>query len=654
METRRCVIATAGHVNHGKSALARALTGMDPDRLPDEKARGLTIDLGFAHLELEDPAAGTRWLADVVDAPGREQFVKNMVGDVGAADLALLAVAADEGWMPQTEERLQILACLGVRRGVVALTKIDLVPEKREEREREIRKRLAGTPWAEAPIAPVSAVTGEGLDALLEALRQTLRSTPAAEDIGKPRLAVDRVFTVKGAGSVVAGALIGGALRRGQTVVVQPFGGRSRIHAIRQYHRETEIALPGARTALNLPDLEPKAPDQPRGLARGQIVTLPGLGEPSDTADALVRAAGRPGAGAPAIKSGAVVRVHHGTGSYPGRIALRDREELLPGEEALAEIRLGRPAFWFAGDRIVIRDSSQRHTLGCGLILEPGADRRRWRTEAQAAFLKRRAAAPQDPRAFAASLTARDGAARIGLALRASRFSEKAVRQAFEELAAAGEAVMRGELALDPALWRELQGEAIRAIDEEHRRHPKRPGLDLAKLRSRLKARLSAPGLFEALVEELCRSKEFVLRANVIRRAAHKLALPPKLAPLGERIRAELAAHPFDPPSRKRLAPDPDSFQALRYLLSAGEAVAVGPETVLSAEAYREAARRICAFLRRRGQATVSELRRELGAPRRVAAPLLEKLDKEGITRREGNLRRLGPAAPPEEASAGA
>ena len=249
------IVATAGHVDHGKSALVKALTGTDPDRLPEEKSRAITIDLGFAHLELpSSKPAPSSFLLGVVDVPGHEDFVKNMVAGVGSIDLALLVVAADDGWMPQTEEHLQILTYLGVRRAVVALTKMDLATDELGEAA-AIREQLQNTPLAGAPIIPTSVVSGLGLDQLKVALANVLEDTPSPADIGKPRLPVDRVFKLQGIGTVITGTLAGGTLRRGQTVVIQPSGKKARVRTIQSHNRDVEVSGPGTRTALNLPDL---------------------------------------------------------------------------------------------------------------------------------------------------------------------------------------------------------------------------------------------------------------------------------------------------------------------------------------------------------------------------------------------------------------
>src|SRR3984893_819242 len=282
-EPQHFIVASAGHVDHGKSALVKALTGIDPDRLPEEKVRGITIDLGFAHLDLPASApGGSSFQLGIVDVPGHEDFVKKMVAGVGSIDLALFVVAADDGWMPQTEEHLQILSYLGVDRAVVALTKVDLIRDERAAVE-ALYGKLLHTAFASAPIVPTSVVSGLGLDDLKSALAQVLADTLSSRDIGKPRLPVDRVFTLRGIGTVVTGTLTGGTFRRGQSVAIQPSGKVARIRNIQSHHRDAELGVSGTRTALNLPELS--ASDD---IRRGDVVTLAELGGPSEILDVVL------------------------------------------------------------------------------------------------------------------------------------------------------------------------------------------------------------------------------------------------------------------------------------------------------------------------------------------------------------------------------
>jgi len=306
------IVATAGHVDHGKSALIKALTGTDPDRLPEEKARGITIDLGFAHLELPSPTSSSSIHVGIVDVPGHEDFVKNMVAGVGSVDLALLVVAADDGWMPQTEEHLQILTYAGVRRAVVSLTKADLA-EDEAATVAEVLQRLKGSAFAEAPIVPTSVLTGRGLDALKATLAKELSEASLSRDIGKPRLAVDRVFTLPGTGTVVTGTLAGGTLQSGQPVVIQPGGHHARIRRIQSHGHDVDASGPSTRTALNLADV-----NAAEGIGRGDVITLADLGGSSDCLDVLLEISPR---ASRSLKDGVRVRVHYGSANVPAHVS---------------------------------------------------------------------------------------------------------------------------------------------------------------------------------------------------------------------------------------------------------------------------------------------------------------------------------------------
>src|SRR5207245_2624557 len=324
MELTRFILATAGHVDHGKSALVRALTGTDPDRLPEEKLRGITIELGFAQLELRMRDALLS--IGIVDVPGHEDFVKNMVAGVGSIDLALLVVAADDGWMPQTEEHLQILIYLRVRRIVIALTKIDLV-ESADAAEEKVGAQLRDTPFADAAIVRTSITTESGVDELKAQLPPEFSALVPQRDIGKPRLAVDRAFILHGIGTIVTGTLVGVTLRRGQAVVVQPAKIPARIRAIQNHNREVEEIGPGARTALSLPDVAVAREKNTPGVWRGDVITLSEFGEASAVADVTLSRSPRLPPKTRSLKYGAAVRVHHGSANFDACVFFQTSEE---------------------------------------------------------------------------------------------------------------------------------------------------------------------------------------------------------------------------------------------------------------------------------------------------------------------------------------
>jgi selenocysteine-specific elongation factor len=631
-ESQHFIVATAGHVDHGKSALVKALTGIDPDRLPEEKARGITIDLGFAHLELPAPVAGaSSLLLGIVDVPGHEDFVKNMVAGVGSIDLALFVVAADDGWMPQTEEHLQILTYLGVGRAVVALTKIDLIEDEHRAMA-AIHEKLRNTPFADAPIVPTSTVTGRGLDDLKTALSQALAGAPSPSDIGKPRLSVDRVFTLRGIGTVVTGTLTGGALRRGQGVTIQPSGKVARIRNIQSHNRDAELGVPGRRTALNLPDLA--ASDDVR---RGDVVTLSEFGGPSETLDAALEVS--PRATRP-LRDGAQVHVHHGSANVRAKVVFLKQKGLTPGDQALAQLRLEANVFAFVGDRFVLRDSAGQNTLAGGIVLDAEASRKLLRSKARLSFLRQRAESPSEVTSFVASQVARDGAVRRPQLLLKSKFSATDISNSVSRLAADGNLVLTEHFAVEAARWHLLCGCAADAIDAHYRAHSEQTGMSLADLRKNLEADLRFSDLFESLVDDLCRSG-FVKFGNTIRRLTHKRVLPAPLQAAAAKVRTTLAAKPFDPPSRKQLAPDWASEQALRFLVDTGEAIEVNGEVVLAAENLKRMTELIHHYIRDNGPATVSQLRRVVGCSRRVVVPLLERLDRDGVTLRSGDTRTL-------------
>jgi selenocysteine-specific elongation factor len=640
MNRQNFILATAGHVDHGKSSLVKALTGIDPDRLPEEKARGITIDLGFAHLDLETTINGQPRIfhLGLVDVPGHEDFVKNMVAGVGSIDLALVIVAADDGWMPQTEEHLQILTYLGLTRAVVALTKIDLSQDEAAMVD-SIRKKLQGSSIADAEIIPTSVVTGRGLSDLKQALIRKLLKTPNPANIGKPRLSVDRVFTLRGIGTVVTGTLTGGELRRGQSVIVQPTGKEAKIRTVQSHNTQVEVSAPGTRTALNLPDLQADA-----NIRRGDVVTLPQSGHATTTWDVVLEKTARTESAkstpARPLKSGSLVRLHIGSANIPVHILLFETKALGPGERALAQIRFESPVFAFVGDRFILRDWAEQSTLAGGTVLNVNAQRRHSQTAEYRGLLQIRAQAPTNPTAFIASELLRDHAVKSETRLAQSRFSKLDIDQAVRQLIADKKAILVDNLLADANWWSALRQTAEKAIDDAHSAHPDQPGLPLNDLRAQLQDRLPAPELFDPFVRDLCQNG-FTQQGVTIRRATHRLALPSHLEAAAKKVRQTLAAKPLDPPSRKEIAPDATTQQALRFLLQTGEAIALSEEIVLLAQAIKTATDVTTKFLQTHGSGSASDLRQALATSRRVVIPLLEYLDKQGLTRREGDKRVL-------------
>jgi selenocysteine-specific elongation factor len=592
------IIATAGHVDHGKSALVQALTGTDPDRLPEEKARQITIDLGFAELNLP---GGIH--VGIVDVPGHEDFVRNMIAGVGSIDLALFVVAADDGWMPQSEEHLRILGYLGVRHAIIALTKTDLETTGIEV----IQDRLRDTPFAQSPIIRTSVRTGEGLEDLKSAFAAEFATMQPPRDYGKPRLFIDRVFTLRGIGTVVTGTLTGAELRRGQKIAIQPGNRETRVRSIQSHGREVESAQPGMRTAINLPDVEVEQ------VNRGDVITMADLGQPSGKLLARVNLA-QP------LKSGTSVYLHHGTSRYAARILSLE-------QDGLAHLKLASPIFAFLGDRFVLRDASERRTIGGGIVLDPDGDKH-----------SKLPAATEDAGLCLRAAIASRGFVRKETLLRKSHFSADEIGAALLGLEKSHQVAICGELAVDPDAWESLRTRAIRLIDAAHQRNPERPGLALNELRASLRG-LSVES-FAALMTDLC-ADGFVRAGSAIARITHQAALPVALQPVEKKTRATLSDKPFDPTPRRTMEADPQTRQVLRFLIENGEIIEISEDVLLLSENFAAMRAAVVDFISKNGPATVSELRQALQSSRRVMVPFLERLDRDGITRRVGEKRLL-------------
>ena len=619
---RHFIIATAGHVDHGKSALVKALTGTDPDRLPEEKKRQITIDLGFAELNLIAPN-GEKIQAGVVDVPGHEDFVRNMIAGVGSIDLALFVVAADDGWMPQTEEHLQILNYLGVKRAVVALTKSDL--GRIDVVTDEIRNQLRDTHFADSPILPTSVRTGAGIKHLERALAAELARAEPQRDIGKPRLFVDRVFTLRGIGTVVTGTLTGGSLRRGQQIIIYPENLEARIRSIQSHRHELEVAQPGMRTAINLPDI-------PVGqIKRGDVMTVPDFGAPASTIVALLEKSSRLDREGPLtwrLKNGSSAYVHHGTSRIAARIAWCENGLPDAGQRKIARLRLASPVFAFVGDHFVVRDSSERHTIGGGTVLDADGDME----------LPVSAATPDDLQSLVRAIIARQGfAARVNL-LSKSRFSTDEISNALKNLEKESGIIARQHIVADWRFWGKVRAQAIDLVDAAHNKSAERAGIDLRELRSALGIQDSE--VFESLLADLCEG-DFVRKGSVIARTSHRPTLPVHLQPAEKRIREALIGRSFDPPSRKAIESDPQARQVVRFLIENGEVTELALDVLLLRESFERMKSLVAEFISKNGPATVSELRQALGSSRRIMVPLLERLDREGVTIRAGDKRRL-------------
>jgi selenocysteine-specific elongation factor len=630
------VLGTAGHIDHGKSSLVKCLTGSDPDRLPEEKIRGVTIELGFAHLSLPD--GNDTYEIGIVDVPGHADFVNNMVAGVGALDLAIFIIAADDGWMPQSEEHLHILTYLGINNIVIALTKADLCEDVPFTIE-VLRDELQDTPIANAPIIPVSSITGEGIEQLKHTLLEKLRSIPPQQDAGKPRLAIDRIFSPKGSGTVVTGTLSGGPINVGDTLTLKPVELNTKVRFIQSHQHPLETALPGMRTALNLPDLPIDAPGK-SGAQRGHTLTTENSGETTDTLDVQLQRLARP---IPGIKPRPLrhmetVALHHGSTRCRARVILHDRTHLNPGEKCLAQLRLETPLFLLTGDRVVLRDGSQQSTLAGGTVLDALPTRQGFRSEQRSTFLQPRAENPDDPTTAIRTLLVRDHMLDAKNPLPNNPFHTKTIEDTLDNMLAEGSITQSDQLLLHTRWWKDQLDEAAKTIRAWHKQHPDLPSMPLDNL---AKSLASCPAaLFPHLTWAL-ESQAYQLAGKGIAHASHTLTLPDEIASETHSILDTLNRNGLQPPNKSDLVTTARHDQAMKFLIRSGQVIDLDPKVVISTNTRDAAIESIRSYITDHGQATASELRQHLDTTRKIAMPLLEHLDALGITVRKDNHRHL-------------
>ncbi|WP_018970608.1 selenocysteine-specific translation elongation factor [Rubritalea marina] len=640
------ILGTAGHIDHGKSSLTQALTGIDPDRLPEEKQRGVTIELGFAHLTLEEFEIG------LIDVPGHADFINNMVSGVGALDIALFIVAADDGWMPQSEEHLQILNYLGIDNVIVVLTKSDLA-EDLEFTTELVKEELIGTSLEHASIFPVSSHTGDGLDALKAEIVKRARDLATSPKHHIPRLHVDRAFSPKGAGTVVTGTLTGQPLSAGEELISLPEALSATIRKVQNHQQSIDSSVSGMRTALNLPDLPLKQRGKP-GVGRGSLLTLPGHLEPVSTIDVTLTRAKREVSGqsatSRAIKNTETVVLHHGTSRIKARVILNDRSKLELGDSCFAQLRLESPIPACIGDRFVLRDGGQQGTLAGGAVLDPSAQARGFRTPERKAFLELRQEHPEQLRHIILSELSKSPASsqpgKVGgwvsscCPVANTPFTREHQQKTCEKLAKEKKLISRGEFLIAPKWWKESVGEAAQLIDQWHRSHPDAPSLPLNQWRSELSSH-SIPSQLHDIIEDHLLKSGYIKQQDGLAHENHSLELPDRLVSIGNSLLKKYQDAGLEPAPRIDMAPDESAKQALQFLIRSGQITELDPKALLAADHYQSLRHKVIDFIQGQGQATAGEIREASGASRKYIMPLLESLDAEGITRRDGDYRSL-------------
>jgi selenocysteine-specific elongation factor len=630
------LIGTAGHIDHGKTSLVRRLTGKDTDRLPEEKRRGISIELGYAYVPVAaDDEVG---VLGFIDVPGHERFVHTMLAGATGIDLALLVVAADDGVMPQTDEHLDILLQLGITRGVIALTKIDAVDAARRAAvEAQLASRLRGTPAAHWPVFPVSSVDGTGVEALGAHLREQAARFGARSAGGNFRMAIDRSFTLPGIGTIVAGTVHAGRVAVGDLVEIVPGPQGRRVSArVRSLHAQDRAAasgVAGQRCALNLAGIE-KA-----DAARGDWLQAAGLDNLTTRFDATLALAtqGR------ALQHLATVHLHHGAEDVLARVAILEGDRIEPGASALVCCMLDRPIAACKGDRFVIRDASATQTLGGGMVLDIASPVRGKRAAPRLAWLRAlRDEAVEDALAR--------GLAPQPLALARLRSGWNLTVAEHERLLTARQARVTGDTAFGRDAWAALCARAIAAVTATHEREPEMAGTEQQRLR-----RIVAPGLstdvFAALVDELLADGKLVRRGAFLAAPGHRAELGKDERVRWERLKPLLMAAPFGPPRVRDLARDAGMSEAevralLRHVARVGEVALVAQDHFFLASAVAQMADIAAELVRSDGAARAAAFRDRIGGGRKVAIHVLEFFDRVGYTRRVRDdhvLRRSNP-----------
>ena len=628
------VLGTAGHIDHGKSTLVKALTGVDPDRLAEEKERGITIELGFAQLTL--PSGRTM---GVVDVPGHERFVRQMVAGATGIDVVVLVVAADDGVMPQTREHLAIIDLLGIPRGIVAITKADLADaDWLELVAADVRELLAGTSIDGAPIVPVSARSGAGIPELLATIDTVAEDAEARHSNLPLRLPVDRVFTIAGAGTVVTGTLWSGVARRDDQVELMPSGKRGRIRSVQMHGAQAEKAVAGNRVALNIAGLDTDE------ISRGDIVTEPGTLTVTDRFDArftYLATEEKP------FVSGTRVHVHHGTREVLGRVLLMDAEALQPGQSGLAQVRLEEPLSPRYDDRFIIRSYSPMWTIGGGVVLDVLPPRRTTLKVHERELLDALVSHDLSGAALgllasrAIPMTSAQVAAAIGVPR--AQVADDLNRAKLERLKVSGDTYF-----VTPGALESILGGTEEALLSFHDTNTQATGLAIAALRDRVDRRLEQK-VFDALLEIAVERGLVVLAGG---EARHPRAASTALAAESdatEKLLALLRSQGLAPLATAELAAeagvDPGlARKVLGRLASEGQLLRLGPDLHFDAQAVAEAREKVVGHIREHGPILTKDARDLVGSSRKYILPLLEYFDQQGITKREGDVRVLGRA----------
>jgi selenocysteine-specific elongation factor len=634
-ERRHVIVGTAGHIDHGKTALVKALTGTDADRLEEEKRRGITIELGFVFMEAE----GLDRQVVFIDVPGHDKLIRTMVAGSANLDAAMLVVAADEGVSAQTREHFDILRLLQVPRGTVALTKVDLVDEDLLELARaDVAQLVEGTFLEDAPVVPVSAITGEGVEDVRSALASMAAEVPPRTDSGILRIPIDRAFTMHGFGTVIAGTILSGDVSVGEELEIYPLGVTGKVRGIQVHNAPQEHSVIGRRTAINIPDVDKDA------IHRGHWAGRPGKLTPTWRVDGRITLLGR----APeALKNGARVRVHIGTGEILARVALLDVAELAPGEGALAQLVLEDTTVALPGDRFVIRSLTPVLTIGGGVILDAHPERHSRFDEETLEALEQLEAGRTEA---VEQVFAGGGAVAQGIAEVAVRLGEdeESIEQAVQELLAEERLVAMGgtpERYIHVSAYAALRERARAALDEFFAGQPHRLLMPEADLRSRLGGREERAAV-ERVIDDLVAEGALFRRGPAIGISGRDPQLSERQQRAAEAIERTYLdaglASPREEELRERMQAPAEAFeQVIVALIEQGKLVRIADNVTYHAAALAEAEEVLREYLGKHDSVEVADFRDHLGVSRKYALALLEHFDRAGVTRRRGDERVL-------------
>ena len=620
------VIGTAGHVDHGKSTLITRLTGINPDRLKQEQEREMSIELGFAWLQLPNGEE-----IGIVDVPGHRDFIENMLAGIGGIDAVLFVVAASEGVMPQTREHLAILDLLQIPAGVVALTKIDLIEEAEyfDLVKAELRETLAGTILAEAPFIPVSARTGEGIDALTQAIQETLINRPHRPDLGKPRLPIDRVFTLPGFGTIVTGTLSNGKLSVGDSVTILPTGVHGRIRGLQTHRQSEEEALPGSRTAVNVSGI---SADQ---IKRGDCLVHPDTYQPTKMIDVhciLLEDAEAP------LKHNAEIKFFLGSAEIMCRVRLLGVEQLMPGESAFLQLMLQEPVAALRGDRFIIRRPSPPATIGGGQVVDPAPKRRHKRFNQQriAELEQLLTGSPEEILLHNAQKTF---AASMENLIEDSGLENETARSAVRTLFDQGKLVaLKGdELIIAAAVLVDLENKLTDNLTAYHKENPLHAGMPREQLKSQTNLSVN---LFDALIKRMTETDVIQTAGPILKLTHHQIQYTSAQQTLINSLMSQFDAQPYTPPSVKQ-SEKCVGEDVLNSLIQTGQLVRLGEDVLLKQAIYQEMQSAVIGHIREHGSITLSELRDQFKTSRKYAVALLEHMDSVGMTVRQGDQRKL-------------